>query len=133
MDSTRYDRPELPPELIALQEKALDFAIERGRADISDRRKILYLFIAMAGAAFVTLLVMLIKMLFGMTPPSAYVYVIGLLAAPTVTVAGCVLGVVAMSLSDAGRRGAGASLLVLGQSALGNIRRALGSGLGVRR
>ena len=118
--------------MIALQEKALDFAIEKGRADILDRRKLIHFFMAMAGAAFIALLVMLVPMVLGAALPPAYFYVIGLLAAPTVTAAGCVLVMMASSLSGARRRGAGASFLVMGRSALGNIRRALGSGLGMR-
>src|SRR3712207_7953693 len=37
MDSNRNDAAGLTPELIRLQEKALDFAIEKGRADLHDR------------------------------------------------------------------------------------------------
>lgn len=132
MDSNHYDGTGVPPELIALQEKALDFAIEKGRADILDRRKLTNFFMAIVGLSFIAFLVMLVPVVLGVSLPSAYVYVLGLLATPTVTAAGYVLVMLASSLSGARRRGAGASFLVMGRSALGNIRRALGSGLGMR-
>lgn len=132
MDSNLNDITGFPPELIALQEKALDFAIEKGRADRFDRRMLTYFFMAIVGLTFVALLIMLIPLALGAALPPACVHVLGRLATPTVTAAGCGLLMVASALTGAGRRGAGASLLLMGRSALGNIRRALGSGLGVR-
>lgn len=132
MDSNLYDGTGLTPELIALQEKALDFAIEKGRADLHDRRMLTYFFMAIVGLSFVALLVMLVPLALGAALPPAYVHVLSRLATPTLTAAGCGLLMVASALSGAGRRGAGASLLLMGRSALGNIRRALGSGLGIR-
>ncbi|HEX8688513.1 MAG TPA: hypothetical protein VF736_14385 [Pyrinomonadaceae bacterium] len=132
MDSNRNDGTGFPPELIALQEKALDFAIEKGRADLLDRRRLTNFFMAIVGLSFVALLVMLVPVALGAALPQAYFYVLGRLATPTLTAAGCGLLMVASALSGAGRRGAGASLLLMGRSALGNIRRVLGSGLGMR-
>ena len=132
MDSNLNDTTGLTPELIALQEKALDFAIEKGRADILDRRRLTYFFMAIVGLTFVAFLAMLVPLAVGAALPPAYVHVLGRLGIPTVTAAGCGLLMLASALTGAGRRGAGASLLLMGRSALGNIRRALGSGLGVR-
>jgi len=132
MDSNRNDAAGLTPELIRLQEKALDFAIEKGRADLHDRGMLIRFFMAIVGLSFVALLVMLVPLALGAALPPAYIHVLGRLATPTLTAAGCGLLMAASALSGAGRRGAGASLLLMGRSALGNIRRALSSGVGVR-
>jgi hypothetical protein len=125
MDLTCTDGTGLPPELVSLQEKALDFDIEQGRADIDLRRKVTYFLMGVIGSAFIFLLVMLVLTFLGAASPP--LPVIGGFMAATVTGAGYMLSKVVSSLSGKGRADASDSLVTLGRSALSNVRRALGS------
>jgi hypothetical protein len=121
MDLTRTDGTGLPPESVSLQEKALDFAIEQGRADIDLRRKVTYFLMWVIGSAYIFLLVMLGLMFLGAASPP--LSVIGGFAAATVTGAGYKLTKVVLSLFGRGRADASESLVMLGRSALNDMRR----------
>jgi hypothetical protein len=125
MDLTRTDGTGLPPELVSLQEKALDFTIERGRADIDLRRKVTYFLMGIIGSAFIFLLIMLVLTFLGVASPP--LPVIGGFTAATVTGAGYMLSKVVSSLSGKGRADAGDSLITLGRSALNDMQHAFGS------
>ena len=69
MDLIHTGYPKLPLKNESLQEKALDFAIEKARSEITMRKQLTYFLMGLVGSAFLVLTVMLIFFLLGKAIP----------------------------------------------------------------